>query len=342
MSLKEISIEITNQCTQRCRHCSSIGGIPYADELSLEEVQMVITEAKELGAHILTLSGGDPCLRSDLFEIIEYARSKSFEIRLQTCGVYSFDNKPIISIPVEFLEKFRKNIGLKDKIVYSLLGLEKSHESTTEMKGSFALVLKSIKKTRAYNIFTEVHTVATTLNFEELDSILKILEKNKVNSWHLLRLVPQGRCLENMELVLNKEQFRQLQKTLLTLTSKKVEIYLGHNIDKRYWLDESMPIRSCPIGQDKILIRPNGDVSFCAALKRKATENIRIHRLRYCWEKSWDARNYKLFHEIGAKFIKGKCHCCSIVDRCRGGCLAQRVHEYGPKIDQGPDPMCFK
>ena len=302
---------------------------------------MLINEAKELGAHILTLSGGDPCLRNDLFEIIKYARSKSFEIRLQTSGVYSFDNKNIVSIPIEFLEKFKENIGPKDKIVYSLLGLKNSHEYTTSINESFNIVLESINKTRAHNIFTEVHTVVTSLNFKELPSILKILEENKVNSWHLLRLVPQGRCLENMELNLNREQFRKLQKTLLTMKSKKVKIHLGHNIDKRYWIDESMPIKRCPIGRDKILVRVNGDLSFCAALKRRAELNIRLFRLKYFWEESWDAKSYQHYQKIITKFIKGKCKTCPILKSCRGGCLAQRMHKYND-IGQGPDPMCFR
>lgn len=339
--LQEISIEITNKCTQRCRHCSSSGGNPYKDELSLKEVKMVINEAKYLGAHILTLSGGDPCLRKDLFEIIKYARSKSFEIRLQTSGVYSFDDKNIVSIPIEFLKKFKRNIGPKDKIVYSILGLKDTHEYTTTIKWSFDKVLQSIKKTKDYKIFTEVHTVATRLNFKELPLILKILEENNVDSWHLLRLVPQGRCLENMDLTLNKDEFRELQKTLLTLNSKKVQIYLGHNIDKRYWLDESIPIKSCPIGRDKILVRANGNLSFCAALKRKAELNIRIFRLKYFWEESWDAKNYQHLQKIIPKFLKGKCETCSILTLCRGGCAAQRIHEYND-IGQGPDPMCFK
>jgi len=340
--LKEISIEITNRCTQRCRHCSSSGGDSFENELTLEEVKRLIDEAQDLGAYILTLSGGDPCLRSDLFEIIAYARNKSFEIRLQTSGVYSFYGMNIISIPVEFLEKFKENIGPRDKIVYSLLGLKENHEYMTTIKGSFDIVFESIRKTLEYNIFTEVHTVVTSLNFRELNLILKVLEEKKINSWHLLRLVPQGRCLENKDINLSKEQFRELQQVLLTMHSEKIEIHLGHNIDKRYWLDESMPIQSCPIGKDKMLIRANGDISYCAAIKRMSHENMRKVSLSYYWNDSWDAQNFNLFHEDRfSTFLKGKCHDCPIVKKCRGGCIAQRVHAYG-SIEQGPDPMCFK
>lgn len=303
---------------------------------------MVINEARHLGAYILTLSGGDPCLRKDLFEIIDYARLMSFEIRLQTSGVYSFDGKNIVSIPIEFLEKFNENIGPKDKIVYSLLGLKESHNYMTTIEGSFDIVFESIKKTLEHHIFTEVHTVVTSLNFRELEAMLKVLEENNVNSWHLLRLVPQGRCLDNMDINLNIKQFRELQQTLINLHSEKVEIHFGHNIDKRYWLDPSMPIHSCPIGRDKILIRPNGDVTYCAAIKTKASGNVRAVYLDYYWNDSWDAGNYRLFQsDKFPGFLKGKCHDCSIVKECRGGCIAQRIHTYG-WIEQGPDPMCFK
>ncbi|MFH0752298.1 MAG: radical SAM protein [archaeon] len=320
MALSEISIEITNACHQHCLHCSSSAGKPFEDELTLEEIKDILRQAKELGAHIFTISGGDPLLREDIHEIITSARQQGFEIRLQTSGTYK---GPITD---EFLDFFSENI--KDRIVYSVHGLKSTHDKITQTEGSFDTVMESIRRTRAKGITTEAHMAANKLNFKDIEELSKTLDL------HLLRTVPQGDCDKN--LMMNKQEFKETQETLT-----RSKAHIGHNLDKRHWSDQSLKINSCSLGEDKMLIRANGNFTYCAALKHIPFGNIRDKSLAYLWNEHPSAKAFRKFLKEDYKDLKGKCSTCELLERCKGGCIAQRIHSYGDMM-QGPDPKCYK
>lgn len=340
--LKEVSIEVTNKCSQRCLHCSSNADYSYRDELSLSEIKDLLFQAKSLGADIFTISGGDPLLRYDISEIIDLARKQEFKIRLQTAGAYDF-GKGLVSIPEHFLDFYLKDLGARDKIIYNIMGVNETHDKITSNKGSFNKVIESIRKTKGKNIFTEVHTVPNALNYKEIPEIALRLNGENVNRWHLLRLVHQGRCKSNPKLIMNKAQSRKLQKTLIKLSQNnfRLKLKLGHNIDKRFWSDKSFPVHSCNIGREKILIRANGDLTYCAALKYSKFGNVRDNSLKYFWNEHPAIVSFRKFIKHDYKMLKGKCSHCDIKNSCKGGCIAQRLYSYNDLI-KGPDPTCHK
>ncbi|PIO06841.1 hypothetical protein COT47_02540 [Candidatus Woesearchaeota archaeon CG08_land_8_20_14_0_20_43_7] len=336
--LKEISIEVTNRCSLRCIHCSSDSGNQMADELSLEEITGLIDQAKELGASILTLSGGDPLLRDDLPDIIGYGREQRFQIRLQTAGVYDF-GLGLVSIPDEFLSGFRNDSNCMDRITYSVHGTKETHDKMTAIEGSFDLVMESIKKAKKAGIFVEVHTVPSRLNLTEMQSIAEILASENVDRMHILRLVTQGRC--SQELGLDLDEFKELQMSLTKLVADGLEVELGHNIDRRYWSDLTKgPVR-CRIGEGKMLIRPNGDLTYCAALKTDSVGNIKDRTLRYFWKEHPFIMEVRRFFREDYLKIKGKCNDCDILEKCFGGCIAQRLYHHKDLL-KGPDPICYR
>lgn len=347
LELKEVSIEVTNACSQKCIHCSSQSGKLMNNELALDEITSIIDQSKDLGTNILTLSGGEPLLRPDVFDIIKYAKNKNFEIRLQTGGTYK--NKDItISLPNYLLENLVSLYTNKDSIIFNVQGIKETHNKITGVNGGYDLVLESINKTVNNNLKTVVHTVPNKLNYWQIPELENILAEKGVYYWHFLRLVPQGRALLNSQLNLNKNEFKKLQKIFSQLGSKsesdskkQMQVILGHNINKRYW-DCNSEIKSCNLGIDKILIRPNGKISFCAALKYTDSANIRTQSLRDIWLYNSEIIKFREFLDQGYKSIKGKCFSCDILDLCKGGCLAQRLYSYKDNLFQGPDPLCYR
>ena len=340
--LKEVSIEITNKCSMKCIHCSSEAGEEFSNELSLDEILSIIDQTKSLGGNILTLSGGDPILRANLFDIIKYARSKDFEIRLQTSGAYDFGHG-LVPIPISHLDAFLENMKPSDKLVYNVLGLQSTHERITSVDGSYELVMKSIRRTKDRGINVEVHTVPNGFNYREIPQLADVLGAEKIDSWHLLRLVPQGRCAEHPELELKKEQFQELQESIAVLSKRnsRMKLKLGHNIDRRYWSDNSYSTIQCQIGENKLLIRANGDVTYCAALKYDGFGNIRNNPLVYFWKEHPFVKEVRLFLDSGFQEMTGKCNSCDILDNCRGGCVAQRLYHH-EELKRGPDPLCYR
>ncbi len=341
-ALKEISIEITNKCSLKCIHCSSESGNEFNNELSLNEILSIIEQTKSLGGHILTLSGGEPLLRPDLFEIINHAKTRNFEIRLQTSGAYKTETG-FAPISESHLNLFLQNINPNDKLVYTVLGLQSTHDRITLIDGSYDLVIESIRRTKAKEINVEVHTIPNALNYKEISQLAGILDAEKVDSLHLLRLVSQGRCKNREDLELSKEQFQELQEELIELPKKNsgVKLKLGHNIDRRYWSDDSYPAAHCQIGEDKMLIRANGDVTYCAAIKYDSFGNIRNHSLSYFWNEHPFVKEARLFLDSGFHKAEGKCRSCDILDDCRSGCIAQRLYHH-KELKRGPDPLCYR
>lgn len=76
MNLNEITIEVTQQCPNRCIYCSSLSDLEKTERLDLETICKVVDDAKELGAKSVSLSGGEPFLREDIVEIVKYSQKK--------------------------------------------------------------------------------------------------------------------------------------------------------------------------------------------------------------------------------------------------------------------------
>src|SRR5437899_11931037 len=75
-------LDITYRCNERCRHC-------YLDhddrgEMSANEIKCILDQLAEAGVFFLVVSGGEPLLRKDCFEILQYARALSFNVKLKT------------------------------------------------------------------------------------------------------------------------------------------------------------------------------------------------------------------------------------------------------------------
>jgi radical SAM protein with 4Fe4S-binding SPASM domain len=341
--LKEISIEVTNKCSQHCLHCSSMAAVSFDNELSLKEIKDIVSDAKKLGADSVVLSGGDPLSRGDIKEIIDFARGQGLSMKIETSGIYNSSGK-MSAIDPSFLDFFSANLRPKDIIVFSCLGMPETHEKITTVKNSFNYLLNSIKEVKNKKIPVGVNTVVHSLNYNELIDLYKLLNQEKIDDWHLLRLVKQGRCEENYFLQLTNQQFKELQAALIDLANQKssTQITIGHNIDRRYWLSKHYSIPQCLIGNDRLLVRANGDVAYCPALKYGKFGNIRENNLHFFWQDHPFVKAVRNLIKSDPNSLKGKCHNCDLLASCKGGCVAQRLHEFNDDLWQGPDPMCFR
>ena len=84
--LLSASIRLTKQCNLKCRHCYANAGQKYDNELSLEEIQALIKGISDLGAFRLFLTGGEPFLRNDILQIINYADTNGVASYISTNG----------------------------------------------------------------------------------------------------------------------------------------------------------------------------------------------------------------------------------------------------------------
>lgn len=165
-------IELTHRCNMDCVYCYC-KGLPAEKELTTSEWKGIIDQLRSAGTLWLTITGGEPLMRDDCFEIYEYARKKGFLITLFTNG-FLLGRRAI-----KYLAKHPPY-----SLEITLNGISpKTYESITGVRGSFKKVMSSIKKTAAYKIPLVLKTIGLKENKSEISQIKafskKLLGKKK-------------------------------------------------------------------------------------------------------------------------------------------------------------------
>ena len=87
IKLKELYIEVGSRCYLSCRHCSSEACADAKESINTHKLCNVLREGKELGANLLTISGGEPLLHEGLFDFARFAKKNDYFIKMYSCGV---------------------------------------------------------------------------------------------------------------------------------------------------------------------------------------------------------------------------------------------------------------
>lgn len=286
MSLNEITIEVTQQCPNRCIYCSSLSDMEKTECLDYAAIIRVVDDAVTLGAKTVSLSGGEPFLRADIAEIVDYIQCKGLKLRLYSSGIYS-DGDSYSSIPTTLLEAVR---GKLDALIFNYEAIDAELYATimgTEAV-NLALLDETIHRAIALGIPVEAHLVPMHCNFRQIPDVLSKLYSMGVSNVSFLRLVPQGRVLENKELV---EMSVEEQEELKKIMAKCQETYQGKI---RLGLPFSAKRAACGTGSIKLTVRYDGYVFPCEAFKDGMMEinegvmpeNVKEKRLKNIYEES--------------------------------------------------------
>jgi len=308
--------------------------------LSLHQIKSIISEFSGMGGEVLEISGGEPLMCPYLAQIVEYAEVNNLETVLYTSGT---------SLGGDIAKKLQRS-GLK-KVIFNLQGATSdTHETVTQVKGSFGKVVDAIKTMKMLRFWVGAHFVPMKPNYKELVDLLRLCHLLRVDEVGILRFVPQGRGQTNRAfLELSREEFKDFTKRLIELTSnhKNPNIRVGRPIDFRYLLDPSVVKSECNAGISRCLITPDGRVVPCPAFKqteRYVAGNVKFCSLVDIWNKS---PIWKEFRHFEPSRINEPCKSCEYLHECRGGCIAQRILKYKEcdeykAIYAAPDPGCFR
>ena len=259
--LSEISIEILQRCPNRCIYCSSHSNPQATHIISFEIIKNVIDDAKSLGCKTVCLSGGEPFLHPQILDIISYIAKQQLTCYVYTSGIYMKD-EVYSSLPNEYIEAIR---GMVDKVIFNVEADSSALYDQimgTDI-GGFDMMKKSIKDCVSSGLVVETHVVPMQVNFKHLKSIFEMCYQLGVSKVSILRLVMQGRALENLSLVkLSGENNREVTKLIKTLNEGykgKVRIGLPYS-------DSNCRIY-CKAASDKINVRYDGNVYPCEVFK---------------------------------------------------------------------------
>jgi mycofactocin radical SAM maturase len=314
-----VTWEMTYRCNLSCIHCLSDSGPRRRGELTTEECLRVIDALSERKVFQFNIGGGEPFMRPDFLDLMDYAHEKGMVTCISTNGTL---------IDEEVARR------LDHKLVYiqvSLDGATPESNDPIRGKGSFRKVLDALEHLRKRDIEVSINTVLTRLSFPGLDNLVDLAASFGAKL-RVSRFRPSGRGKESWsQLNVSKEQMIGFSQWLSQhLGVSTGDSFFSVSTEER----RSLGLNMCGACKLTCCVSPEGGVYPCAFLQEdeflagKLPEDSFAH----IWEHS------PVFHSFRQLEIKS-CESCYRFDLCHGGCPAIAYHTQR-KLGL-PDPGCL-
>ena len=313
-----LSWNVTRKCNLKCSHCYiNAAKEELRNELTTQEGKRLMDQISEVSRPLLILSGGEPLLRNDIYELIQYGTTKGFRMGLGSNGSL-LDNAAAERLA---------DAGVKTVSISLDSSVPEKHDEFRGVTGSWQKAIEAIKALKKNHILVQVNTTITQQNYPEIDDIMSLTEMLGVENFHLFFLVPTGRGTKLADI--SAAMYESIIKTTFAKAGRHklnvrpscapqfMRLAKDMHVDMRQW------IRGCLAGLYYCRVYPNGDVTPCPYLPIKLG-NIREKTFGEIWFKSTVMEDLRDFGKL-----KGKCGICEHRSLC-GGC---RARAYGLSSD---------
>jgi heme d1 biosynthesis radical SAM protein NirJ len=340
---------LIRRCNLTCRHCYSISAdVDFPGELNTAQVFKVMDDLKKFRVPVLILSGGEPLLRPDIFEIAARAKHMGFYVGLSTNGT-------LIDAPLA-----RRIGGLGfDYVGISLDGLKATHDRFRRKQGAFDASLAGLRLCRDAGVKVGLRFTVTQDNAADLPALLALAEAERIDKFYLSHLNYAGRGNKNrgsdahfrttrrvMDLFLDAAwdyQRRALAKEFVTGNNDADGVYL------LFWVRRNFPAREAHIraklaewggnasGVNVANIDNLGNVHPDTMWWNYSLGNVRERPFSEIWQDTGDpimAGLKKLPREV-----KGRCAACAYFDICGGNTRVRALQLTGDAWEE--DPGCY-
>ncbi|MDT4980338.1 MAG: [mycofactocin precursor peptide]-tyrosine decarboxylase [Pseudonocardiales bacterium] len=317
--------ELTYACNLSCVHCLSSSGRRDPRELSTAECKAVIDELERMQVFYVNIGGGEPTVRPDFWELVDYATEHHVGVKFSTNGV-------------KITPEVARRLAASDyvDVQISLDGASAEVNDAVRGSGSYATALRAMHNLADAG-FTgfKISVVMTRHNIAQLDEFQAIADRFDAQL-RITRLRPSGRGADVWdELHPTAAQQRELYDWLC---ARGEQVLTGDSFFHLSGYGEALPgLNLCGAGRVVCLIDPVGDVYACPFAIH---DNFLAGNVRDAGGFTTVWRESELFTELRRPQSGGACTSCSAFDSCRGGCMAAKFFT-GLPLD-GPDPECVK
>jgi AdoMet-dependent heme synthase len=306
-----ISWNTTLKCNLKCNHCYlNAQDKAKTEELTTVEGKSLIDQIAKVSQPILILSGGEPLLRPDIFELASYANAKGLRTTMGTNGTL-IDNA---------VAKKLLKVGIK-KVAISIDSSSPSiHNNLRGTQDAWQKAIDGIKACIRNGVGVQVNITVTQQNYDDIDNVVSLSKGLGVRDFHVFFLVPTGRgkTISDISPAMYESMVRGILKKYSTsdLSVKPTCAPQFMRIACQMGLETNRWSRGCIAGLSYCRIYPTGEVTPCPYLPI-ALGNIRRQEFQEIWSHSPILEKMRDFDNL-----KGKCHNCSYREVC-GGCRAR-------------------
>ena len=340
---------LIRRCNLTCRHCYSISADKdFPGELSTQEVYGVMDDLKSFRVPVLILSGGEPLLRPDIFDIATRAKQMGFYVGLSSNGTL-IDAANIGRVA---------EVGF-DYVGVSLDGIRDTHDKFRRMVGAYDRSLNAIRLARDAGIKVGVRFTLTQHNEHDLPALLELMERENIDKFYLSHLNYAGRG--NIDR--RHDSVFETTRRVMDLLFDTCWSYLERGLDKEFvtgnnaadgvyllfWVRSRFPQLEAHLraklaqwggnssGVNVANIDNLGNVHPDTFWWHYSIGNVRARPFSAIWPDTSDALMAGL--KASPRKIKGRCGECAYFDVCGGNTRVRAQQLTGDAWQE--DPACY-
>lgn len=320
-----ISWNLTRRCNLKCPHCYLEAGDAAAEELTTDECHGLIEEFRALGTEMLILTGGEPLLRRDIYDIASHASSAGMWVVMGTNGVLVNDY-----VADKMIECGVKGVGISIDSVDP-----EKHNSFRGGPNAWELSVRALDICRRKGLEVLVQSTVTSMNVDEIRSLIAFAKEHGAWSFNLYFLVQTGRGQELNDLTAEQtdEILRLLARSQEAFSPMLVRAKCAPQYKQiAYDLGVGgLESGGCMAGTEYCRIMPSGEVTPCPYMTVVAG-NVRDASFSHIWQ------NAEVFLQLRDRSnLKGRCGRCEFNEMC-GGCRCRAFAAFGDYLQE--DPAC--
>lgn len=338
-SLRLVAWETTRNCNLSCVHCRASATLgPYEGELDTAEGLRLLDQIAEVGKAIVILTGGEPLLRKDIFDLARYGTRLGLRMVMAPNG----------TLITEGIARRLAEVGIQ-RLSISLDGASAAtHDEFRKVPGAFDGALRGIEYIRRAGIPFQINTTVTRVNLNQIPKIQQLAVALGAVAHHIFLLVPTGRGKYIVDQAITAEEYErtldwfydQRGQTPLELKATCAPHY--YRILRQRSATDGTPVsfqthgldavtRGCLGGIGFCFVSHTGDVQPCGFLATPCG-NVRQASFAHIWN---HAEVFTALRDYDR--LKGKCGRCEFKRVC-GGCRARAFEATGDYLSE--EPLC--
>lgn len=338
---KWIAWESTQRCNLSCVHCRCSSEMTSsAGDFTTSEAFKLIDDICEVSTPVMVLSGGEPLMRDDIFEIARYGTAKGLRMCMATNGTLITDD-----VCVEMKTADIKMVSL------SLDGsTAEIHDDFRNCPGAFEGVVRGAQTLKRNGIPFLVNSSFTKRNQSDIAATFKVAKELGATAWYMFMIVPTGRGEEIMSELISPEDYEEILTWHYEQEKNEDEILMrptcaphyyrivpqrakaeGTSFKRRSLTFSTGGGKGCIAAQSICLIDCFGNLKPCSYF-HSSVGNVKQIPFKELWF------NSKVFNDLrdNSKYT-GKCGECEYINVC-GGCRARADAVYGDYMAE--EPFC--